>query len=514
MSWLKRIKGAGGQQTNGLFADASAPEAASAAPTSGPARKGLSLSNLFRKRESASPQKSGSIESGSAELCADESGQVLVAFGVRWRTLIKAGGREAAVQLATKGKATHFIHVGHQVGYTKIKKGIDHPTYPAALLIAKASSGTGVYSLTLAEAAGRYWFATARDGMPAGVDEVVSGLSEPDAVARIRQLVQAMEGEGVAVYTDIRQTGIAGQRSFSLHDVFDVVRSEGDRLSKVSRGSSSAPKPLVIGTMIAVALLVSQKGWNYYSAYKRQQTLEANRVVDLTPEEAWAPVVAKFEQSTTDASPEGFLAARASLSQLPVLWAGWKLTAARCQAGDVLQDKRPWACQATYERTGVAIPANQMIEKIKQRSTSFALTLPTSSTLSTTWGFSEQVKTIKLGTLRDRDEIAVSVISAIQGYFPVLALKPEFKMVDLPLPEPKKQDGSPQPRPADVPPVFRGDLVLKAPLRSVDAMVQRVQHVSWDAVGLQVDAFTKSDQKGLTASSMLVEVTGKAIGRK
>lgn len=508
MSLFKRLRG--GQKTTGLLAE---PDESPVRPSRRPVGdmfKGLRFG--FGARVKA---KGKQVDASAAELVEVESGQVLVAFGMRWRTLVKAGGKEAAQQIASKAGSTHYILAQHQIGYTRVKKGIERPIYPALLLVAKNNSGSGVYSMTLSPEEGCYWFATVRSGQPGGIDEVVSGLSTVEAIERIRALESQFVGETPVVFTDIRQAGIEGQRSFSIHDVFDVVRGDAERLVKVKSGQSALPKPMVVVGGLLVALFVTNMAYDAYNEKLRREEKERNRVVDLSPEEAWAPVLKKFEDSNPAADIEALQQVRQSLGSLPAVWWGWKLYTSRCQAGELIVGKQSWACQATYERTPVGITAKQMTERIAASSfKSLAITFPTSNAMLASWALSIQTSSITLAGLHDGNTVQIDTLSELQLAFPTLATRPEFALKEIQLSAPLKQDGTPQPKPVTVPRILEGAVLIKGPLRSIDALAPQLKHVTWGSVGMLVDPLADAKQKGITASAISVEATGRVLAKE
>lgn len=460
------------------------------------------------------PAKSSSMDATALELIANDDGTVVIGFGMRWRKLVTSGGRDAAQTMAQNSKATHYIFRSQQVGYGLLPKQIQGQIYPAALLAAKAHSGAAVFALTLGQ--GQYWFAIVRNGQPTNTDEVISDLPEPQAVARIRAIVQQFEGETIAIFSDIQNSGIDAQRPFTLHDLFDVVRTDEDRLQKLKDKKGAIPKPMLYAGLVSILALSAQRGFVEWRAYQQRKDLEANKVVELTPEAAWAPVLAKFLSSTPKPNTIAVTEIRKSISALPVVWAGWVLTGTRCQAAAEVnpQKNRPWSCQATYDRSRVADTSEKILQKVKARNADWAVVFPTINTMMLSWSISHQEEPIALTDMLDPNGTTIAVASKLQDYFPALATRPEFAMTPFELPAPKRKDGTPHPKPEPFPALFKGDLTLKGPLRSIDALSQNLPNVEWDALGLLFDMKSPPAQKGLTTSSLTVELTGKVFGKK
>lgn len=462
----------------------------------------------------AKPAKSSSMDASLVQLIADETGTVLIAFGLRWRTLVTTGGRDAAQKLAQTSKATHFLFRSQQVGYGALPKEAQGQIYPAALLAAKANAGVAIFALTLGE--GQYWFAVVRNGHPTNTDEVVSGLAEHQAVARIRAIAQQFDGEVISVFADIRNSGIDGQKEFTVHDIFDVVRTDDDRLQKLQNKQSKIPKPIMYASLVAFALLALQRGYTEWRDYQQRKAAAENQVIEESPEVAWAPVLAAFLNGTPKPNVKALVEIRRSLARLPVVWAGWSLTGARCQAAETVnaQNDRTWSCQASFDRGRVADTSAQILKRINTRVPDWVVTFPTINSLVINWPVKHTEQTIELVDLGDPNLITITIASQLQGYFPALSVRPEFKMVVFELTPPLRKDGKPHPKPATIPMLFKGDLTLKGPLRSIDAMTQQLADVQWDSVGLVFDGRSSPSQKGLTTSALNVELIGKVFGQK
>ena len=468
----------------------------------------------FIKAKSAkSSAKSSSVDAVAVELVANEAGTVYVGFGLRWRTLVTSGGREAAQKMAQKAKATHFIFRSQQVGYGVLPSQANGELYPAAILAAKTHAGAAIFALTLGN--GQYWFAVVRNGQPTNTDEVRSNLTDSEAVAQIRALTQQFDGEAFAIFTDIPNSGLEGKKDFTVHDIFDVVQTKNDQLEKIQVNKQRIPKPLLYAVLFAAVVLAGQFGYGRWKAYQIQKAREANQVVEESPETAWAPVLATFLRTTPKPNGTSVVEIRRSLSRLPVIWSGWSLTGARCQAAVELNAKkdRPWSCQCSYDRGRIADTSEQIQKKVKAYDPSFGVAFPSIVTMTISWSVNHHEQSLELTDLVEPMSTTIKVASLLQGFLPALSARPEFKMVPFELPPPKRQDGKPHPKPVSIPDLFKGDINLKGPLRSIDAVTQKLNYVEWDSVGLIADTKSDAAQKGLVASSLSVEANGKVFGK-
>lgn len=187
----------------------------------------------------------------------------------------------------------------------------------------------------------------------------------------------------------------------------------------------------------------------------------------------------------------------------------------RCQASELITGKQSWGCQATYERTPVGITSKQMSERIGSSSfKALAISYPTSNSMVASWALSIQSQSITLAGLPDSKPVQIETLSDLQLAFPTLATRPEFTLKEVQFPAPLKQDGTPQPKPANIPRIFEGAMLIKGPLRSIDALAPQLKHVTWSAIGMQVDPLADAQQKGITASAISVEATGKVLAKE
>lgn len=467
------------------------------------------------KKARSSSRKSGKgsmMDAGDVELLGNAEGTVVVGFGLRWRTQVTDGGRESAQKLAAKSKATHYFFRTPQIGYGKLPKQVTGPVYPAALLAAKSHAGGAVFALEIAS--GQYWFAIVRNGLPTNTDEMVSDMTPAEAAARIRSLVQQFEGEAITVFSNLSNVGIDGVRSFSLHDLFDIVRSDADQLQAIGKAKNRIPKPALYFALASFLVLVGKHGYQEWNTYQLEKARAANQVTEDSPELAWAPVLAQFLASTPKPSNDTVVELRKGLAKLPVMWHGWSLTGARCQAGEMVALARPWSCQGTYDRGRIADTSEQMLKQVNSREPQWSAVFPTINTMLVGWSINRDEQAIALVDLPEPASTTLRLVSHLQGFLPALSIRPEFQMTPFELAAPKRQDGTPHPKPSTIPDLFKGDLSVKGPLRSIDALAQGFEFVQWDSMGLIFDAKAPPSQKGLTASSLVVELNGKVFGKK
>jgi len=502
MSIISRLfKRQSASDGDGLFADVASGEAAK------PPKKSRWAE---RKQKSAKQPKPTSIDAPTVQVI--ENGEVQAAFGLRWRTLIQAGGKEESQFMASKAKATHYIFRSPLCGYGILPQEAEGQVFPAALLVSKLALGTAIFAVSISK--GQYWLAMVRNGQPASTDEIVNADSDHEILARVRSLIAQYEGERITVYSDIRNSGLEPQRNFALPEVFDVVRTDQDRLLRLPRKTNRIPKPLVITAVIGALVLIGQRGYSEYMAYQRRLDKDAHKVVEDSPEDAWKPVVANFVARTPKPDAAAYLLVRKSLDMQPAIIAGWTLVIAKCTAGDLAVDKRRWDCQATYERSRIGETSMQMRERVKQLLPETAVAFPNMQSMVLSWPLIQQANAIDLAKLDKPEDIKLPLESKLQTVLPSLNTATPFKMVAYEFKAPLRKDGKPHPRPQSVPNVLVGKVTLKGPLRSMDALTQQIDVLDWDSLSIYYSKGTDPSQKGIVGSSITSELIGKVYAIK
>ena len=485
------------------------------------------MSFLQRKPKAAKAAKSSKSmggEAGVVSLISSDTGDAYLAFGLQWRSLVESGSDKMSLLLAQRAKATHIVRRDYQIGFGKVKAKVDAavPIFPAAALAAKAFAKTICFAVRITD--DQYWLALIRNGSPTALDEVITGATDAYITDRIRELARQHEQEAIqhklepmVVYTDLPQSGFSNQVQYTVHELFDVVRSEEDAFVPVPSTSlvDRFPKGAFVFLGVALLAIAADVANDQYKAYQAELLRKANRVDDLSPEEAWAPALNKFLSETAVPSRAGMDLVRQSVNDLPVLWTGWTLNSTRCQASPVsAQGQRTWSCEASYDRTRIGQTSSKMAATVAARQPKFAVSFPNLSAMTLNWTISHQASPMKLDDFRSPEDLTLKVSSMLQPVMPALAAQPDFKMAPVEIPAPRKKDGTTHPRPSTVPYFYSGPLTLRGPLRSIDLMLQEVSLVDWDSFGMKFELKTSPSQKGMTASSMMVEVTGKVLAMK
>lgn len=502
MSFLARIfKRTPSAESGGLFADV-----ADGTPQAKPKR------SLWpeRKARASRQSKPSSIDAPNVQVI--ENNDVQAAFGLRWRTLIQAGGKEEAQSVANKAKATHYIFRSPLCGYGVLPTEAEGQVFPAALLVSKLALGTAVFAVTVSK--GQYWLAMVRNGQPASTDEIINASSDDEVLARVRNLIAQFEGERITVYSDIRHSGLEPLRNFTIAEVFDVVRADQDRLLRLPPRSTRIPKSLVVTAVFGALALAGQRGWMEYQAHQARLAREANRVVEESPEAAWKPVVDAFVSSTPKPDHAAYRLVRKSVDSQPALIAGWSLSKIVCKAGDLAVSGRPWNCQSTYERARIGETSIQMRARVRSLMPDAAIAFPSMTTMVLSWPLVQKAESIELNKLGAPEDITLPLVSKLQTVLPSLNTATAFKMVPHELKPPQRKDGKPHPKPSTVPNILVGKVTLKGPLRSMDALTEQIDALDWDSLNVTFSMRTDPSQKGIVGSSVTADLGGKIYAIK
>lgn len=458
--------------------------------------------------------KAASTQATKAYLIAGEDGVHTVAFGVRWRTLIRSGAREGAIRTAKSARATHLLFIGQQVGYTDLGKNPPKQNiHAASVLAAKTQLATALFCLRLDDEA--YWIALTRGGQPSSLDEVRHGGSA-DAHQAIRDVLEANPGERITVLTDLSNMG-GSALAFSLEELFDLTRhaNAGETLVPMPRGTAAIPKPVMIGVVLACAAMGAKMLWDDHQATKAALERAAGMNQELDPRAAWEPVIQKWlaDNATPDHAP--LLAARRSIADLPVVWRGWWLTGVRCQSGQPVQGAVVWSCAANYKRSPAGYTSTAMAEEVRRKYPAAAVSFPNLGAMMASWSLDPiAVRPVVLAELPLPEPQTVVVASALQPLLPALAMVPEVKMNLVEMQPPRKSDGTAHPKPEGMAEIYFANVQLKGPLRSLDYAVNKLPPVDWTAFGVTFDERIEGNSKGLIGSAFSAEFEGRVLAAK
>lgn len=470
----------------------------------------------FGRKNKAGP--AGKKAAPRLELVFDSTGTRALAFGVQWRAIATAGGRDEAVKLARQAGATHYIFRGQQLGLGALN-GPDAPSaanariYPAAAVAARHMVGNAICALRIES--GEYWIAAVANGAPTSTDLFLQDIDDAEALERVRQVASQVYAGAQAepvVYTNIDGSGIEGAKPFSDEDLFQALVSGSEHLLLLPKAGASIPKPVLIAAVAVAVLLIGQQANQWWTKKKaREAAMLADRS-EVDPAQAWAQEIANWEASRAASNGFGLLEARDQLNHLPVRWEGWSLSTAVCRAAAVNmangRGQRAWTCQAQYTRSRDGSFNRKMATVLPQ---GWVVQFTPLNGLQVSWNFVQSARPLKLAELPKADFYKVEVASRLQELLPALASDVSYTFTPVEIPPPRKKDGTAFPPPPEVQGLAAATVVIKGPMRSMDALIKADVSANWQEISI---TFDNQEPKGaLKASSLMAEAKGEMYAR-
>jgi len=438
-----------------------------------------------------------------------------LAFGLQWRSIATAGGRDEAVKLARQAGASHYLFRGQQLGIGVITEAaaLNVRIYPAAPVAARHMAGNAICALRIAD--GEYWIAAVANGSPTSTDLFLQGLDDAEALERVRQISsQVFSGVHTAptVYTNIDGSGIEGSKPWSPEDLFQALVSGSETLQPLPKAGNALPKPVLVVAGAVAVLLVGQQANDWWTKRKAQQQALLASSSETDPAQAWAEAIAAWESSKAAANGFGLLEARDQLTRLPVRWEGWVLNTATCRAAPINAGngsaQRSWSCQAQYIRARQGSVNRKMATVLPK---DWSVNFTPLNGMTAGWSFVQSVKQIKLAELPKADYYKVEVASRLQELLPALASELTYAFAPLEIPPPKKKDGTALTPPAEAQGLSAATVVVKAPMRSIDALIKADVAANWQEISINFD--NQEPRGALTASSLMAEAKGEMYAK-
>lgn len=471
----------------------------------------MSLLTLGRKAAAGPANKKSAPR---LELLEDASGGRALAFGIQWRSIATAGGRDEAVKLARQAGATHYLFRGQQLGLGVLPSGGSPNVriYPAASVAARHMVNNAICALRIAE--GEYWIAALANGSPTSTDVFMQG-DDAEALERVRQITgQVYAGSQAAptVYTNIDGSGIEGAKPYSPEDMFQALVSGSEILQPLPKPGMTLPKPVLIVAAVLAVLVTAQQANQWWSKRQAQQLALLASSSEQDPAQAWAQEIAAWEAARPAADGYGLLQARDQLNRLPVRWEGWVMNSATCRAaplnvvnGDA---KRSWSCQAQYTRAPAGSVNRKMATVLPG---DWAVSFTPLNGMNVHWSFIQPARPVKLAELPKADFFRVEVASRLQELLPALAGDLTYTFVPVEIPAPKRKDGTAHPTPPEAQGIAAATVVVKAPMRSIDALIKADVSANWQEITINFD---NQEPKGaLKASSLMAEAKGEMYAK-
>jgi len=474
---------------------------------------------LFKK-------KSKSDQGGARapmSVVADELAQNAIAFGVTWRAIASRNASKAdAAKAARAAGATHLITSLTQFGFGTLSPEAPRAAtlYAASRVAARQHGGDAIYALKLFE--GEYWFAVVRGGQPSATDRIIAADNGVELIEEVQREIQSGVDDGMAytVYTNLEDPGFHEPRSLDAADLLMAVGSEEDVLQLLPSTRRQIPVPVIVAVVGAALLASANKGWEIYKDKERQRLLLLNRVVEEPPEQAWARATKAWADLHRSPDPQGLAAARVSLGKVPLVWGGWKLQSAICSALEPIavapgavpaagtQDRR-WSCVATYLRGEAGRLNRDMKDDVPA---GWSVQYRGLDTIVGNWSVTQASQGFDFEKLRAIDYHQVETVSRLQRLQPAFSQVGELVFAPVDITPPRKADGTAVPPVASAPMVRAASFSLKAPLRSVDALIDAGIEADWQQISIAVQT-NENAKAALKTSALVAEAKGQIYAK-
>ena len=466
---------------------------------------------------------------GKIELLSNESGTVQLAFGLQWTPIVSTGGKPVAVKLAKDNGATHLILIGQQVGYGAIAPAPDEGSivFPAAQVAAHQFGGDALHVYKIQD--GEYWLACIRNNQPTSIDQFIRASNDSVVLEQAERIVSSALEDHVAyqIFTNLELHSFQVATRCGPEELLLAASQGGESLEAIPKTSFSIPKPVLIATSVAVALIGAQSGYKYY---KKQQAIKAalaNMPAEDEPSSvAWGRVMKQWAKTKAEPKSDGFREVRQSIGELPAKWKGWSLLSAGCVAGEVQHtdaaalaangsqrasplgpNTRQWSCEATYERSKHGAVNTEIVNGIPSN---WVVIFHPLNSMSVKWTVAQNVELIDVSKLQPPKFHFIETVSKLQSIAPIFPQDIGLTFTPLSVPAPKKSDGKPYPPSTAVSAIQAAPLVVKGPLRSIDMLMESNLPVDWNKLSLSIgiDPATKQSGGSINQSPIVAEVSG------
>lgn len=441
-----------------------------------------------------------------------QDAQTMLALGLHWAPEISASGRHAS-ESAQKARATHMLKAPGMTAHVRLvglAKNHAQPIYAAALLAAQRLGQTdGTYALTVPT--GQVWVSIVSAGIPTSEQL----LDHQTAVS------QAATWTG-HIYTDLdpllssrtqAPTSTNAER-YSFADLLTITPPSFAILNPVPRKRlmSGIPRPLLwalAAGLIYFAQSFALEQWQTSVQQAKQAQAAEQRL--LQQEEAKVAWRVKVKNELAQRSQQIDLSAlRESINKMPVLWQGWSLESASCEAktlkksnqgpsapASVVSHTKTWMCAARYNapdaKHGATITPNNVLIAPPGMSIEYAPT----KRASLLWQIETPATPLTLDVLPPQDYHRVTTSSLLQANASALSSLPDIVLSAWRIEAPKI-DGIAAPMPQDLVLPLSAPLNLKSSLPVIDRLQSQLK-ADWQKLVLT----TSQDQVGIEA-----ELTG------
>ncbi|CAN7358218.1 hypothetical protein [Variovorax sp. LjRoot178] len=445
----------------------------------------------FFKKKSKSNQDSGRAP---LVVAVDEHEPKAIAFGVSWRAVAsRTSGKQDAIKIARAGGATHLLSSLQQFGYGLVPANAapeGTKVFAAARVAARQHGGDAIYALKLFPEGNEYWFAVIRGGQPSSIDRIIESDNDMALIEATRQEIENGVEDGVsyAIFTNLEDHDLSEKaRSLSAADLLLAATGEEDVLQPLPKKRAQIPTPVIAVVGVAVVVAAGNKGWGVYQEKERQRLARLSQSAEEPPEQAWARATKAWADAHRAADPQGLAAVRVSLGSVPLAWGGWNLESVTCNAapaaatqpGMPAQGDQRWGCAATYTRTQTGRLNREMKQSVPA---GWTVQYRGLDTIVASWNVAQAAQPFTFEALRPVESHMVDTVSRLQKLQPAFSQVGDLNFVPVEITAPRKPDGTAVPMVASVPQLRAATFTLKAPLRSIDALIDAGVDADWQQI--------------------------------
>ena len=447
------------------------------------------------------------------EMLSNADGSTQLSFGLQWSSIVSTGGKTTAIKMARVRGASHILFRGQQVGfgYLDIKKNDKvGQIFPAAMVVARQYGGDAIHAIKISD--GEYWLAVIRNSQPTSVDQFIFADNDSILAEEVSKILKTAEDEGTkyAVFTNLATHNFGFTTQISAEELLLAVNQDSEFMELLPKTNSvNLPKPVLIAVLVGLVLALGQAGWKWKIKRDALRVAQLKKPVQDEPADvAWARAIKKWKKENPNPDPHGFIAVRESIGTVPATWNGWNLDFVQCKAASVEEDasglSRSWKCIAEYNRTASGSFNRDMVSK---NPPGWVIGFIPLNRMRASWSVNQSVSEFNFDSLKGLDYHYIETLSKLQKYTPIFSQEVSLSFSDLSIPAPKRISGADFEKDPGTPLMKKSILVLKGPLRSIDAVSNLDIPAVWDSISITVSK-AKGDKISITQSAILAEVTG------
>ncbi|KWT65014.1 MULTISPECIES: type 4b pilus protein PilO2 [unclassified Variovorax] len=471
----------------------------------------------FLKKKTKSNQDGGRLP---LVVAVDENEPKAIAFGVSWRAVAsRSSTRSDAIKIARSGGATHLVSSLQQFGYGLVPADAapsGTKVFAAARVAARQHGGDAIYALKLFPDSNEYWFAVIRGGQPSSIDRIILSDNDMELIDAARKEIDSGLEDDItyAVFTNLEDHELSDKaRGLTVADLMLAAAGEEDVLQPLPKKSGEIPKPVIGVVAVALLLALGNKGWSMYQEKERKRLARLNAQAEEPPEQAWARAMKSWADAHRAADPQGLAAVRVSLGTVPLVWGGWELQNATCNAappvaaaaGAGTQGDRRWGCSAIYTRS----PTGRLNREMKATTPQgWTVQYRGLDTIVGSWSVTQAAQPFRYEALRSVESHMVETISRLQKLSAAFGQVGEVSFTPVEITPPRRKDGTAVPIVASVPQLRAATFTLKAPLRSVDALIDAGVEADWQQLSM---SFKRADGEKVDIKTSALTADLKAV---